>query len=217
MALTVADIATHIDGTVLGDGSVELTGFAGADFAKAGDLTFAENAEYFEAAVQGPAAAIIASGDLASDVKPVIRVANARLGCAKAVALFFPEPSFEVGAHPTAVISPSAKVASSAHIGPHVTIADGVEIGPHCVIQAGCFVGQDSKLGEGVQLFPNVTVYHRSVIGNRVRIHSGTVIGPDGFGYVLNEDLSDPARLQQRETHMVEVLLSYLRPPPGEG
>lgn len=187
MPLTVADIATHIGGTLQGDDSVELTGFAGAEQAKAGDLTFAENAAYFEAAVASPAAAIIVDGDFQTDAKPLIRVPNARLGCARAVALFFPEPSFEVGIHPSAVVAPSARVASSAHIGPHCTIGANVEIGPHTVIQAGCFVGQDSRLGEGVHLFPNVTIYHGTHLGNRVRIHSGTVIGSDGFGYVIDQ------------------------------
>jgi len=65
-------------------------------------------------------------------------------------------------------------------------VGERVKIGANSVLQAGNFVGDDSKLGEDVHLFPNVTLYARTEIGNRVRIHAGTVIGSDGFGYVLD-------------------------------
>ena len=72
----------------------------------------------------------------------------------------------------------------TAHIGPHCVVGERVKIGARAVLQAGNFVGDDSKLGDDVNLFPNVTVYPRTEIGQRVRIHAGTVIGSDGFGYV---------------------------------
>ena len=105
---------------------------------------------------------------------------------AKALAIFFPEPKFVPGIHPSAVIAKSAQVAPTAHVGPHCNIGERVKIGAGCVLQSGNFVGDDSALGDGTNLFPNVTVYSRSQIGQRVRIHSGTVIGSDGFGYVFD-------------------------------
>jgi len=65
-------------------------------------------------------------------------------------------------------------------------VGERVKIGARSVLQAGNFVGDDSRLGEGVNLFPNVMIYPRTEIGHRVRIHAGTVIGSDGFGYVLD-------------------------------
>jgi UDP-3-O-[3-hydroxymyristoyl] glucosamine N-acyltransferase len=65
-------------------------------------------------------------------------------------------------------------------------VGERVRLGANCVLQSGNFVGDDSVLGEGARLFPNVTIYARSQIGRRVRIHAGTVIGSDGFGYVLD-------------------------------
>ena len=189
MNLTVAELAKQIAGEVTGDASSMLTGFSLANSAKPGDLTFAENAEYFAAAEASAATAIIAGKDAASAKKTVIRVANPRVAFAKALAIFFPEPKFAPGVHPSAVIAASAQIDPTSHIGPHCTIGERVKIGANCVLQSGNFIGDDSMLGEGANLFPNVTVYSRSQIGKRVRIHSSTVIGSDGFGYVFDSGI----------------------------
>ena len=183
---TAAEIAKLLSGEVLGDAAAVLTGFAMTDRAQPGDLTFAETPEYFAAAEASQATAIIADQRFSSTVKIVIRVANARIAFAKALAVFFPEPPFAAGSHPSAVIAASAKVAATAHIGPHCVVGERVEIGAGAVLQSGNNVGADSVLAEGVNLFPNVTIYPRTKIGKRVRIHAGTTIGSDGYGYVLD-------------------------------
>ena len=186
MTLTTAEIAKLLAGEVLGDANATLTGFAMIDKAKAGDLTFAETPEYFAAAEASAATAIIAGNDAASTKKTVIRVANPRLAFAKALAIFFPEPKFAAGIHPSAVVAASAQVDPTAHIGPHCTIGERVKIGANCVLQSGNSVGDDSVLGDETNLFPNATIYSRTQIGKRVRIHAGAVIGSDGFGYVFD-------------------------------
>lgn len=186
MSFTTTELAKRLDGEVLGDGTAVLTGFATAEAAKTGDLTFAENADYFAAAEKSAATAIIAGKDFSSAHKTVIRVANPRVAFARAMAVFFPEPAFAAGVHPSAAIAASAQIDPTAHVGPHCTVGERVKIGANCVLQAGTVVGDDSALGEGTNLFPNVTVYARSQIGKRARIHAGTVIGSDGFGYVFD-------------------------------
>jgi UDP-3-O-[3-hydroxymyristoyl] glucosamine N-acyltransferase len=186
MPFTAAEIAKQLQGEVIGDAGAMLNGFAPADSANPGDLTFAENEDYFARAEQSAATAIIADQRFSSAKKILIRVPNARIAFAKVLALFFPEPKFAGGIHPTAVIAASAQVDPTAHVGPHCTVGEGVKIGARAVLQAGNFVGADSRLGEDVNLFPNVTIYPRTEIGARVRIHAGTVIGSDGFGYVLD-------------------------------
>jgi UDP-3-O-[3-hydroxymyristoyl] glucosamine N-acyltransferase len=186
MPFTTEKIAKLIDGQVVGDSKAVLKNFAPIESAQAGDLTFAENEEFFQRAEQSAATAIIADNRFSSDKKIIIQVVNARVGFAKALALFFPEKRIPAGIHPTAVIASSAKIDSSAYIGPHCVIGERVSIGPRSILQAGSYVGDDSKLGEEVTLFPNVTIYARSEIGNRVRIHSSSVIGSDGFGYVAD-------------------------------
>ncbi|MBU6376180.1 MAG: UDP-3-O-(3-hydroxymyristoyl)glucosamine N-acyltransferase [Bdellovibrionales bacterium] len=87
------------------------------------------------------------------------------------------------GIHPTAVVHPSARIASSASIGPNCVIERGASIGENSSLVAGVFLGAGSSVGEDSILFPNVTVYHQCRIGSRVRLHSGVVVGSDGFGY----------------------------------
>ena len=187
MSFTAAEIAKHLQGEVLGNGSIVLKGFAPADRAQPGDLTFAENETYFGRAETSAASAILVSGDFSSKQKTIIRVPNARIAFAKVLPLFFPEPAFAAGIHPTAIVAANAQVDPSAHIGPYCVIGEGVRIGAQTVLQGGNHVGTDSQLGEDCNIFPNVTIYSRTQIGNRVRIHSGTVIGSDGFGYVFDE------------------------------
>ncbi|HPC62298.1 MAG TPA: UDP-3-O-(3-hydroxymyristoyl)glucosamine N-acyltransferase [Verrucomicrobiota bacterium] len=189
MPFTAAEIARHLGGEVLGDPDLTLRGFAPADRAQPGDLTFAENENYFRRAEQSAASAIIIDGPFTSTAKVLIRVPNARIAFAKVLPLFFPEPVLPPGVHPTAVVAPSAAIDPSAHIGPHCVIGDQAVIGPRCALHGGDHVGANCRLGEEVVLFPNVTLYAGTEIGNRVRIHAGTVIGSDGFGYVQDGGL----------------------------
>lgn len=189
MPFTTADIAKLLQGEVLGDPSVALNGFAPADRAQPGDLTFAENPDYFTRAEQSGASAIIVDGQFTSAKKILIRVPNARIAFAKALALFFPEPVLPPGAHPTAIIAASAQVDPSAHVGPYCVVGEKVRIGARSMLQGGNHIGAGCQIGEDVNLFPNVILYARSEIGNRVRIHAGSVIGSDGFGYVQDNGI----------------------------
>lgn len=186
MPFTAAEIAKHLQGEVVGDESITLLGFAAADNAKTGDLTFAESEKYFAKAEQSAATAIITDAPATSSAKVLIRVPNARVAFAKVLTLFFPEPVFAAGVHPSAVVAKTAEVDPSAHIGPHCVIGERVKIGARVVLQGGNHVAADCRLGTETNLFPNVTLYSRTEVGQRVRIHSGTVIGSDGFGYVFD-------------------------------
>lgn len=185
MSFSAAAVAKHLEGETIGDTQTQLMGFAPADRAQAGDLTFAENEEFFARAEQSAAAAIIASGTLVSTTgKVVIRVANARIAFAKALALFFPEPVLSPGIHPSAVVATSAKVDPSAYVGPNCVIGEKASIGSGVTLHGGNHIGAECQLATGCVLFPNVTLYPRTELGQRVRIHAGAVIGSDGFGYV---------------------------------
>jgi UDP-3-O-[3-hydroxymyristoyl] glucosamine N-acyltransferase len=187
MPFTAAEIARNLAGEVVGDPSTVLKGFAPADRAQPGDLTFAENENYFARADQSAAAAIIIDGPFKSTQKVIIKVPSARIAFAKVLPLFFPQPAFAPGIHSSAVVSKTAEIDPTAHIGPHCVVGDRVRIGARSVLQGGNHLAADCCLGEEVNLFPNVTLYASSELGNRVRIHSGTVIGSDGFGYVLDD------------------------------
>ena len=187
MRFTAAEIAKHLQAEVVGDGSTPLKGFAPADTAQSGDLTFAENEEFFAKAERSAASAILVSGSFNSQQKVLLRVPNARIAFARVLGLFFPPPQFAPGVHATAIVAPSAQIDPSAHIGPHCVIGERVRIGPRTVLQGGNHLESDAQLGQDVHLFPNVTIYSRTQIGHRVRVHAGTVIGSDGFGYVFDQ------------------------------
>lgn len=184
MPFTTEEIAKHVGGQVVGDPTAILNHFATIESARAGDLTFAENDEFFARAEQSAATAIIADKRFSSAKKVLIQVPNARVAFAKALSLFFPDKKFPPGIHPTAVVAASAKIDSTTHVGPCCVIGERASIGARTVLQAGTVVGEDCALAEDVNLFPNVTLYARTQIGNRVRIHANSVIGSDGFGYV---------------------------------
>src|SRR5690242_888936 len=119
MPYTTQEIAKVIGGQVVGDAQAVLKSFATIETAQEGDLTFAENDEFFSRAEQSAATAIIADKRYTSDKKTIIQVPNARVAFAKAMALFFPEKPFDAGIHPTAVIAATAKIDPTAHVGPH--------------------------------------------------------------------------------------------------
>lgn len=189
MPFTVAELAAQLGGEVIGNGAAPLTGFAPANAAREGDLTFAENEMYFKTADESAATAILIDKDFPPSRKTLIKVPNARIAFAKVLPLFFPEPQHPAGIHPSAVIAPSAQVDPGAHVGPHCVIGEQTRIGPGVVLQGGNHVGANCTIGEASHLFPNVVVYSNTQIGQRVRIHAGTVIGSDGFGYVLDSGI----------------------------
>ncbi|MDB6054328.1 MAG: UDP-3-O-acylglucosamine N-acyltransferase [Verrucomicrobiales bacterium] len=189
MPISAADLAAQIQGTVIGDSTLILQRVAEAKNAIEGDLTFAQNERFFQACLQSAASAIIVDdrcGALEGS-KTLIKVASARIGYARALPLFFPEPEFLAGIHPSAVIHPTAKVDATAHIGPFCAVEAGAQIGARVVLQSHISIGVDAVVGEDSRFFPNVSVYPRSQIGKRVRIHCGAVVGSDGYGYVFDK------------------------------
>jgi len=187
-SFTLSQISSRLGGQVVGDPDLVVTGFAPADSAKPGDLTFAENASYFVRAEQSAASAILVAEDYKSPSgKALLRISNARLGFAQILPMFFPEPVFAPGVHPSAVLAESSQVDPTAHVGPGCVVGERCKIGAGSVLQARVCVGDDCQIGEQCRLFPNVTLYPRTQVGKRVRIHAGTVVGSDGFGYVFDQ------------------------------
>jgi UDP-3-O-[3-hydroxymyristoyl] glucosamine N-acyltransferase len=186
-SLTIAQIAQQLQGEIVGDGSVLLTGLAPADRARPGELTFAENATYFAAAEKSQASAVLVAGRYESSSKALIRVADVRVALARVLPLFFQPEELPQGIHPSAIIADSAQIDPSAHVGPNCVLGHRVCVGARSVLMGSNHVGADCKIGDEVCLFPNVVLYRQTQVGHRVTIHAGTVIGSDGFGYVLDQ------------------------------
>ena len=186
MNLSVIDLTTLVEGTLLsGDGNSRIHGVASLAEAQPTDLSFFGNPKYLPDLKETRAGAVFVGGSV--DVKifgALIQVENPSVAFATVMPHFRPEPpSFSSGFHPTAVISVDCEIAPTVSIQPQVVIEAGVKIAAGTVIGAGSYIGHGSVLGENCQIYPNVTIREHSQIGNRVIIHSGAVIGSDGYGF----------------------------------
>jgi UDP-3-O-[3-hydroxymyristoyl] glucosamine N-acyltransferase len=104
---------------------------------------------------------------------------------ARVSALFNPPRAAIAGIHPTAAVDATARVADDAEIGAQAVVGHGACVGTGSIIGPACIIGEGASIGEGVRLHAKVTIYEQCVIGNRVIIHSGAVIGADGFGIAM--------------------------------
>ncbi|MEI7799311.1 MAG: UDP-3-O-(3-hydroxymyristoyl)glucosamine N-acyltransferase [Opitutaceae bacterium] len=187
MNFTAAQIATQVQGEVIGDGTILLSGLAAAAGAKAGEITFAEKDSYFAAAEASAASAILVAGAFTSSTKVLIRVRNARVAAAQVLELFFPVAHYAPAIHSSAIVDPTAKIDPTAHIGPNCVIGAGTIIGARVVLIGGNHLGSDCRVGDDTRLYPHVVLYAGTQLGRRVAIHAGTVIGADGYGYVFDQ------------------------------
>jgi UDP-3-O-[3-hydroxymyristoyl] glucosamine N-acyltransferase len=209
MVRNAGELAEYLGAKLVGDARTRISGVANPEDAGAEDVIYADSARNLERTAKSKAICILAPMDapLAIDAQPtaatdrplaaamdaqlagktVIHTANPKLGFAKAAAWLMPSPTPAAGIHPTAVVALTAKVAKSATIGPYAVIEDNVLVGEKTWIDAFCFVGKESKIGSDCRLHPHVTLYAGANLGDRVELHSGAVIGGDGFGYVYAE------------------------------
>jgi UDP-3-O-[3-hydroxymyristoyl] glucosamine N-acyltransferase len=187
MTRTAKELAEAIGANVEGDATVEVRGVAAPERAGLHDLIYVEAAKHAERAVASAALCVIAGEGVALAGKTVLRHKQAKFAFAKAAALLLDRPPIARGIHPTAIVAPLAQVNPGVSIGPYAVIGEdahvgaGTQIGAHTVIGAGCWIGENCRI------HPRVTLYAGSRIGHRVEIHSGAVIGADGFGYAQGE------------------------------
>jgi len=185
MQKTLKEIARLVEGEVIGDEGVIVTGVSGIKEARPGDITFLANPKYLPLAQKTHASAIVVGSDAGKLSKPVIRTDNPSLAFVKIVSAFSPADAHHPkGVHPSAVIAKNATLGKNVAIAAYVVVEDNAVIGDNTIIYSGSFIGNNARIGSDVLLHANVSVRERVTIGNRVIIHCGAVIGSDGFGYV---------------------------------
>jgi UDP-3-O-[3-hydroxymyristoyl] glucosamine N-acyltransferase len=186
MERSVKEVADFVYARLVGEGAVRLRGIASVSSASPGDLVFVEDEKNLAAALKSKASAIIAGEFAAGKAgsKPLIIHPQPRLGFARAAQLFKPTSEMKPGVHASAVVHPSAKVGKNVSVAERVVIAEGAQIGEGTTIGAGDVIGANASIGRDCELYPNVTIYPGVRLGDRVIVHSGAVLGSDGFGYV---------------------------------
>lgn len=182
--LTLAEIAAHLEAELQGDGAVEIHRLATLEEADAASLTFLANPTYRKhLATTQAGAVILQAADASAFHGNRLLHADPYLAFARLTALFDRAPRRARGIHSSAVVAADAVLGKSVTIGPNAVIGEGVTIGAHTVVGANTVVDAHCRLGEHCQLAANVTLYHDVRLGDRVIVHSGAVLGADGFGF----------------------------------
>ncbi|MDQ3261179.1 MAG: UDP-3-O-(3-hydroxymyristoyl)glucosamine N-acyltransferase [Pseudomonadota bacterium] len=189
MALTLSEIASRLGGEVLGDGATMVTGIGTLERATADEIAFLANPVYRPQLNSTRAGAVIV-GPADRDLTPVPRIlaVNPYAYFARVAALFAPALRRVPGCHPTAIVEADATIAASAQIGPLAYIGRGAKVGERAVIHPQVQIGANTRIGADSIIYANSVIYHNCEIGERVIIHSGAVIGADGFGFAFDAD-----------------------------
>jgi UDP-3-O-[3-hydroxymyristoyl] glucosamine N-acyltransferase len=183
MNYTISEIAAFLGLKFQGEGSCRLTKVSNWETADDSSLVFLEREQKAGALRAG---CLIAPPDLVPSGCNAIFSDSPKLDFARAAALLAPSPRGRGSRHSRAVVSPDADVAADVDIGPFVVVGARAHISSGCILHTGVMVGEDCAVGECCTLHPNVVLYPGSILGNRVVLHAGVVVGSDGFGYVFD-------------------------------
>lgn len=164
--MQVSELAALLGLEFEGEGSTEILRAAPVEAAGPDEIAFVGNAKAAKAAASSSAGCLIVSPEFPAG-RTLLRTTDPRGAFARTLARLHPPPPVENGIHPTAIVHPTAKLGSGVSIGAYSTIGAQVEI------------------GDNTRVFPHVTIYHDVRIGARSIIHSGAVIGADGFGFAF--------------------------------
>jgi UDP-3-O-[3-hydroxymyristoyl] glucosamine N-acyltransferase len=183
--VTLQEIAELSGGELRGDPALLITGAASLAEATAGEISFFANPKYAGQLRKTQASAIFVPADFTEQTTASqIRVANPPKAFEQMVMKFAPKPvQFSPGVHATAIVDLTVKLGANVSIQPYAVIEAGTTIGDGVFIGAGSYIGHNSSIGAQCRIYPHVTIRERTRVGARVIIHSGVVIGADGFGF----------------------------------
>ncbi len=192
---TAIELAEQFQVSLVGDGSLKLEGLAPLETAQSSHISFLSNPLYRQQASDSAAGGLIVN-------KADLDFLQANPGAHSAQRIYFVSknpyvsfarmaqhfakitaPIYAPGIHPSAAIDSSAIIPASCHIGPFVQISSGVEMGERVTLLGNIAIARNSKIASDTLIYPNVSVYSETRIGERCIIHSGAVIGADGFGF----------------------------------
>ena len=183
MKVSLSQMATLVQGNVIGDADKIISGAAPFELAGKDDITVAGHAKFLKKIGDCPAGAIIVPRSTTAGAPNLVQVDNPMVAFAQVLQHFYPTIQPPAGIHASAAVGTEFKSGSNVTIEAQVVIGNGVAIGDRVWLQPGVVIGDGAVIGDDVVIHPNVTIQARCTIGNRVIIHAGTVIGSDGFGF----------------------------------
>ena len=188
---TIKEISLLLNLNFRGDGSCEIGGIGTLENANTGQLSFLSNRAYKNQLTTTKASAVIIEEKYSDLCKTNALISESPyLSFAKATALFAKPQNPEKIIHPTAQLHESVQIGDSASVGPNVVIEENVSIGANSIIGANSYIGNGVNIGEDCHFHNNVSIYHNVKIGCNVLLHSGVVIGADGFGFAFDGEKS---------------------------
>ncbi len=203
--MTLAELAAIIGGEIRGDGSVDVRGVSPVDppdRIPPGHVTLADSEANFLKAAGSHASAVVVSFDAPASSKPIVRVRTGALALAKLLDVFHPPQRPVPGVNPTAFVAADATLGAGVHVGPKAVVKAGASVGDRSTVDAGAVVGERVAIGCDCVIHSNATLYRDVRLGDRVIVHSGAVIGSDGFGYA--QDGTTRVKIPQVGTVVVE-------------
>ncbi len=206
MSIKLKDICEHLGGELSGDGEIEITGVSGIVEALPSQITFVADTKYLSAIATTQASAIIIGRGVSGNGKPTICVDNPYWSFVKVMELFISDSEQQThrGIHETAIIGENVSLGEDVTIKAYSVIGDNVEIGDRTVIMPLVYVGNGSKIGSDGMVYSQVSIRENITIGDRVVLHSGAVIGSDGFGFTPDPIQKRPYKIPQIGTVVVE-------------
>ena len=219
------ELAQKLGCRLEGNGELEITGVAGIDRAAAGQITFLANRRYFPMLKTTQASAVLVEDGIqlertaTSAPLAALRTGNPYLAFAHALELFYEAPVYRAGVHETAVIAPSARIATDAHIGPYCFVDADAEIGPGAVLHSFVTIYKGAKIGANFFAHAHAVVREFCQIGDRVILQNGAVIGGDGLGFAKRADgtwqggaIAPGLGLSARALHQLTAQLPLVSP-----
>jgi UDP-3-O-[3-hydroxymyristoyl] glucosamine N-acyltransferase len=189
MRYTLSEFAEQTGAGLSGSGDIIIEKVADISSGEEGSIVFVSNAKYTKYLKTTDASAVIITDKmLQSCDKPALVTDNPRAVFSKIALLLNPLPAVEPWVSPHAVIADDAEIDSSARIEACVVIQSGVSIGPGTWLSPGCVIEKNVRIGANTRLFANVTIGEGCTVGDDTVLHSGAVVGADGFGFVWDHD-----------------------------
>jgi UDP-3-O-[3-hydroxymyristoyl] glucosamine N-acyltransferase len=212
---TAAELTTHVDGRLIGDGSIHIERVADITTAGTGEITYVEEEKFFPVAQTTGASCLIAPKAFVEMLRnsiiehefgpTLIEVAKPKLAFALIAELLHSAKHREPFVHSSAVIAETADIDLTVYVGPHVSIGEETRIEAGTRVEASVIIGDRVHVGTDCVLHPGVTLYDDVTIGDRVVLHVGVCIGADGFGYVREGDEAGAYhKFPQRGTVVIE-------------
>lgn len=182
--MKLIEISENLNGVLVGDPEIKITGLAKIQSAVSGQLTFLANPKYTKYLETTKASAVLVAKNQEAPQIAHIKVDDPYLAFLEILSIFYPSknPDFQ-GIHQTSVIADNAKIGKDVQIGPNVYIGDSAYIGDESIIYPNCVILDNVTIGKNCRLYPRVSIREGCRVGDRVIIHDGTVVGSDGFGF----------------------------------